>query len=682
MNLTQKLFAVSLGMLMASCTQTTNKQDDNMKENLSIDKSDMDLTIKPGENFYLYSNGNWINNNPVPSDKTQYGSFTVIDDNNQKQLKELVLGVAKTKGEKGTNAQKIADFYNSGMDTVKINKEGIAPILGDLERIDRISNTDELVVVIAQMHTEGYDPVFYFTDTQDSKNSAQEIGIIYQGGLSLPDVDYYLSEDERILNIKSKFKSLVSKMFAFAGADEKTAQNNSEIVLNFETKLAKNSFTRLEERDPFTNYNKVNLEELKALSPVFNWDIYFNTIGLTRTEEINAAQKKFVTGISNLTQEVSLEEWKVYLKWNVINSASGYLSDNFEKASFDFYGGVLSGQQEMKARWKRVLSTTDNALGEALGQLYVEKYFPPQAKERMVKLVENLKIAFANRINNAEWMQDSTKQRAIEKLNAIMVKVGYPDKWKDYTHLEISAESYFGNVKASRQFYFADAISKIGKPYDKSQWGMSPQTVNAYYSPNSNEIVFPAAILQAPFFYMDADDAVNYGGIGVVIGHEMTHGFDDQGRNFDKDGNLNNWWTEVDSKAFDSRKLVVIEQYNQFIELDSLHVDGELTVGENIADLGGLNIALDGFMLTEQGQANQDIEGFNPQQRFFLSYSKLWRQNILTEELTRRLKEDVHSPGDARVNAALFNIDQFYSSFDIQEKDKFFIPKDKRANIW
>lgn len=682
MNLTQKLLTFSLGLVFVSCTQTTTKQVDGMTENLSIDRSDMDLTKTPGEDFYLYSNGNWIKNHPVPNDKTQFGSFTVISDNNKIQLKELVLGVAKTKNKTGSNAQKIADFYNSGMDTVKINTEGIQPILEDLKSIDKISNTDELAIEIGNMHTNGYHPIFYFANTQDSKNSSKEIAIIYQGGLSLPDVDYYLSKEERTLNIKSEFKTLVTKMFAYSGSSEEDAKKSAGIVLDIETQLAQNSFSRLEQRDPFANYNKVDLEGLKAISPNFNWSGYFNAIGLEYTQEINAAQKKFVTGISDLSKDISIEDWKVYLKWNVMNSAAGYLSQDFEQASFDFYGGVLSGQKEKEVRWKSVTSTTDHALGEALGQLYVEKYFPPQAKERMLKLVDNLKISFANRINNAEWMQDSTKQKALDKLNSIMVKVGYPDKWKDYSKLAISTESYFGNVKATRQFDFADGISKIGKAYDKSQWGMSPQTVNAYYSPNSNEIVFPAAILQPPFFYMDADDAVNYGGIGVVIGHEMTHGFDDQGRNFDKDGNLNNWWTEADTKAFETRKQVIVEQYNNYVELDSLHVDGELTIGENIADLGGLNISLDAFLTTEQAKTNDTIAGFNPQQRFFLSYSKLWRQNILNEELTRRLKEDVHSPGDARVNAALFNLDQFYANFKINENDRLFIAEDQRAKVW
>lgn len=676
-----QVFAISGVIAITSCTQSTQKEENQMEQNLAINKVDMDLSVKPGENFYQYSNGGWIKNNPVPNDKTQYGSFTVLYDNNQEQLKSLVIDVSKSDNEKGTNAQKIADFYNSGMDTAKIKADGIKPIETYLQRIDKINNTDDLIGVVGQMHIEGFSPMFIFSDVQDDKNSSNVISIIYQGGISLPDRDYYLSDDEMSENIRVKYVEYISNMFNLIGDGENSKQN-ADKVFNIETKLAENSYTRLELRNPFENYNKLNLSGLKEMSPNVNWELYYKTINLQETTEINAAQKKFVTGLSVLINDISIADWKIYLKWKVINSASSYLTEDFEKESFAFYGGVLSGQKEQRPRWKRVLGTTDGALGEALGQLYVEKYFPAAAKERMVKLVKNLRVAFESRIKNVDWMIDSTKQKAIEKLHAITVKVGYPDKWKDYSDLEITEDNYFGNVIATRKFYFKDGISKIGKPYDKAQWGMSPQTVNAYYSPNSNEIVFPAAILQPPFFYMDADDAVNYGGIGVVIGHEMTHGFDDQGRNYDKDGNLNNWWTDADTKAFDERKQVVIEQFNNYVELDSLHVDGELTIGENLADLGGLSISWDAFMITEQGKTTDTIAGFTPQQRFLLAYSKLWRQNILEEELMRRLKEDVHSPGDARVNLPLFNLDQFYDNFEIAETEKLFIKKEDRARVW
>lgn len=672
-----KMLFISGIIILTSCSETTTK-----KENLAIDKSDMNLSIKPGNNFYQYSNGGWIKNNPVPSDKTQYGSFTVLYDNNQVKLKDLVLEVSKNKTEEGTNAQKIADFFNSGMDTLKIENEGIKPIEADLNAIDNIKNTDDLIKQIGEMHKKGYSPLFSFFNIQDEKNSNNVIAILFQGGLSLPDRDYYLLEDETSKNIRTKYLEYVQHMFEIAGNSKYVSKTFANKIFDIELQLAKNSFTRLELRDPFKNYNKIDLDGLKNLSPKVNWDLYFKTIGLTNTKEINAAQKKFISGLSNVISNVAIDDWKIYLKWEVINTAASYLSSNFEKESFAFYGTVLRGQKQQRPRWKKVLSTTDGALGEALGQLYVQKYFPPEAKDRMLKLVNNLKVAFKNRINNVDWMTDTTKQKAIEKLKAITVKIGYPDKWKDYSKLTINPNNYYENVVATRTFNFEDAISKIGKPYDKTHWGLSPQTVNAYYSPNSNEIVFPAAILQKPFFYMDADDAVNYGGIGVVIGHEITHGFDDQGRNYDKDGNLNNWWTDADAKAFDERKQIVIDQFNNHKELDSLHVDGNLTIGENLADLGGLNISWDAFMTTKQSKSDTKIGGFTAKQRFILSYSKIWRQNILDKELIRRLKLDVHSPGDARVNVPLFNLDQLYENFEISESDKLYRPKEERAKVW
>ena len=675
---------MALAVVSTSCKQTTSNQNTKeMKENKAIDRNDMDLSYKPGENFYLYANGNWIKNHPVPDDKTLYGSFTELFDDNQEKLKNLIDSVSKAKNEAGSNGQKIADMFNSGMDTASIEQAGIEPVKNELAQIDNIASTSDFIKEVASLHKQAVFPLFYFSDIQDEKNSKNVIGVIYQGGLGLPDRDYYFASDDRIKNIQDEYKKYVAKVFELAGENNETATENANKIFDIEKQLAENSFTRLELRNPFNNYNKVDLQGLKQMSPNIDWDLYFNTIGLENTNEINAAQKKFVSALSGIINKVSIDDWKIYLKWKVLNGAAPYLTKEFEQANFNFFGKVLSGQKQMQARWKRVLATVDGALGEALGQLYVEKYFPASSKERMQKLVANLKTAFENRINKLDWMTDTTKQKAVEKLKAITVKVGYPDKWKDYSKLNISKEAgYYNNIKQAREFAFAESINRIGKPYDKARWGMTPQTVNAYYSPNSNEIVFPAAILQPPFFYSDADDAVNYGAIGVVIGHEMTHGFDDQGRNYDKDGNLNNWWTDADSKAFDKKKQVLIEQFNNYTELDSLHVNGELTIGENIADLGGLNISWDAFQTTDQANDTNKIEGFTPGQRFILSYAKVWRQSILPEELMRRLKEDVHSPGDARVNVPLFNVDYFYNNFEIKDTDRLYIAPENRAKIW
>ena len=678
--ITAPLFLAAV--FLTSCNQqSTEQKEKTMEKKISaIDVNDMDLNVKPGVNFFEYSNGGWMKTHPVPSDKSQYGSFIVLYDNNQEQLKSLVNELSQQKNEPNTNAQKIADFYRSGMDTAQREALGIKPLLTDLEKINEIKDVNDFIKTVGVFHSEGISGLFSFSDVQDEKNSKNVISILYQGGIGMPDRDYYISDEKRMTDIKAAYEKYVAKMFQLAEIDKATEK--AKTILNIETKLAENSFTRLELRDPFKNYNKMDLKGLKEISTNIPWDLYFQTIGLDYTDEINVAQVPFITKLSELIKETSIDDWKTYLQWKLINSEGSSLTDEFGKTQFDFYGTVLSGQKEQRPRWKRILSTTDGALGEALGELYVKKYFPPSSKERMLKLVDNLRKSFANRIKNLAWMTDSTKEKALEKLDAITVKIGYPDKWEDYSSLQITADNFYQNIQNVKKFNFKKTIERIGKVHDKTRWGMTPQTVNAYYSPNSNEIVFPAAILQPPFFYENADDAVNYGAIGVVIGHEMTHGFDDQGRNYDKEGNLNNWWTETDAKAFEKTLDNIKNNYSNYVELDSLHVDGELTLGENIADLGGLNISWDAFMTTKQAKKNDTIDGFTAKQRFYLSYSKVWRQNILPEELMKRLKEDVHSPGDARVNIALFNLNEFYNHFNIKENDPLFLAPDKRAIIW
>ena len=660
----------------------TEKKDNKMK-NDAIKKADMDLSVKPGDNFFQYSNGGWIKNNPVPSDKTRYGSFGILYDNNQVKLKSLVDNLSKGNEEKNEDAKKIAAIFKTGMDTVSVNKNSFNPIKKQLSEIDNIKTKEKLMQYVAKMHTHRSLPLFSIGASQDDKNSSMVILHMNQGGISLPDRDYYTENDERTKKIRADYSNLIVKLFSLIGDDEKIAKEKSVKVLEFETSLAKNSLTRLELRDPFTTYNKMSVEELQKLSPAINWKEYFSNIGLNDIKDFNVRTTNFFKELSNLLNKTDLNTLKTYLSWNIIIDAAPYLSSDFEKASFNFYGKSLSGQQQMRPRWKRVLGVTNGALGEAVGKLYVEKYFPKEAKDRMLKLVENLRTAFSVRIKNLDWMSDVTKQKALNKLNGITVKVGYPDKWKDYSKLDIKDNvSYYENIENARKFSFNYNISKVGKPYDKTEWGMTPQTVNAYYSPNSNEIVFPAAILQAPFFDMNADDAVNYGAIGVVIGHEMTHGFDDQGKNYDVEGNLNSWWTSEDSTKFAEKTKVIINQFDNYTELDSFKVNGKLTLGENIADLGGLNISWDAYQMTDEAKANKSINGFTPEQRFYLAYSKVWRQTILDEELMRRLKEDVHSPGDARVNVPLFNLPTFYKAFNITEKDKLFRPVSERAVIW
>jgi len=672
-----------LAFALGACNQSQKKETKNKKMTEAINPANMDTSVKPGNNFYEYVNGGWIKSHPIPPEYSQYGAFTVLYENNQKELKALVSEISKKKNVKqGSIEQKIRDFYNSGMDTNRIEKQGYAPILPELKKIDAITNLKMVQQELAHMHTIGVHPLFYFYAGADEKNSSMEIANLYQGGLGLPDVSYYTKEDAASQKLRKEYADHIAKMFELAGDNSKMANKKAQEVLHLETKLAKTSFTRLEQRSPEKNYNKMSMAQLQKIAHNINWKTYFTNIGLKNPGEINVGQPRFFTGMSKIIQETPVSTWKAYLEWNLLDDAAPYLSKNFVQENFNFYGKTMSGQKKMQPRWKRVMGATSGSLGEALGELYVAKYFPPEAKARMLKLVDNLKLSFAERILKLDWMSDTTKKKAIEKLKAITVKVGYPDKWRDYSKLNVVPDNYFQNLMNASKFAFDFNLNKVGKPVDKSEWGMTPQTVNAYYNPSNNEIVFPAGILQPPFFNKDADDAVNYGAIGVVIGHEMTHGFDDQGRNYDKEGNLNNWWTETDAKAFEKTLDNIKNNYSNYVELDSLHVDGELTLGENIADLGGLNISWDAFMTTEQAKKNDTIDGFTAKQRFYLSYSKVWRQNILPEELMKRLKEDVHSPGDARVNIALFNLNEFYNHFNIKENDPLFLAPDKRAIIW
>ncbi len=683
MNVKYYSFIILLSVLFFECNNNSNNKKESKAMKKAIDPANMDTGVKPGDNFYLYANGNWIKNNPIPPEYSQYGAFTMLYEENQKQLKELVDAVSSDKNaEEGSIAQKIRDFYNSGMDTAAINKLGIKVLEDELETIESIKTKNGIEKQIAAMHKTGNYPLFYFYAGADQKNSSMEIANLHQGGLGLPDVDYYLSDDETAKQIRNAYKKHVYKMFLLSGQNETTARKSAKNVFDIEHSLAKASFTRLELRIPEKNYNKMSVEALSEKSPSFNWKDYFAMLGLENPGDINVSQVPFFKAVSNIYNRFDIESWKDYLKWNLLNNAAPYLSDEFVEEHFDFYGRTMSGQQEMRPRWKRVLGTTSSALGEALGQLYVKKYFPAESKEKMVKLVENLRKAFARRIKRLDWMSSETKEKALEKLNAITVKIGYPDKWKDYSALKITPGSYYRNVRNARIFEFNYNKNKIGKPVDKTEWGMTPQTVNAYYNPSNNEIVFPAGILQPPFFDKNADDAVNYGAIGVVIGHEMTHGFDDQGRKYDKDGNMNEWWTPEDAERFKEKTKKLEVLYDNYTLLDSLHVNGKLTMGENIADLGGLNISYEAYQMALNGKTPEPIDGLTADQRFFLGYAQVWRQNIRDKELAKRLKTDVHSPGEARVNIPPFNLDVFIKAFDIKPQDKLFIPKEKRAYIW
>ena len=649
-------------------------------EEPAINLANLDQTVDPGQDFDAFANNGWKKLNPLPGDRARYGAFDQLAEVAEKQLNELVKETAATKNEKGTVADKTATLFNLGMDSAKLEQQGIAPLKPYLEDIDKIGSMEDVEIAVAKFHGYGFSPLFSFYGSTDAKNSSMVISQLSQSGIGMADRDYYVNDDPRSKDLREKYILYIGKMFKLMGTEEAVSMKDAETIMKLETRLAKASMTRLERRDPHKTYNKTTTKGLIALSPAFNWNRYFVLQGVNDPGEINLNQPDFLREISAMFKEVPVEDWKTYLRWNLINNTASYLSDSFVNTHFEFYGKAMSGTEQMRPRWKRVLGTTSEALSEAIGQLYVAKYFPAEAKERMVKLVENLRISLGDRIKNLEWMGADTKVKAIEKLNAISVKIGYPDKWRDYSKLEILDDSYVANVIRSNQFETAFNYSKINKPVDKSQWFMSPQTVNAYYSPDMNEIVFPAAILQPPFFFLKGDDAVNYGAIGVVIGHEMSHGFDDEGRKFDKVGNLTDWWTEEDSQRFDERTKVLVDQYNSFIVLDSIHADGKLSLGENIADLGGLNISYQAYKLASK--ETKSIDGFTPEQRFYLAYAHVWAQNIRDKEILRRTKEDPHSLGKYRVVGPLKNVPEFHAAFNVKPGQPMYLEEAYRAKIW
>ena len=649
----------------------------------ALDPANMDMTIEPGDDFFRFVNGNWIKNHPIPPEYSSYGAFMVLYEENEEMLKSLVMEVSEDKtAQEGSISQKIRDFYNSGMDTIQIEKLGIGALQSEIDQINSLQSVAELSQYVAVMHLKGLHPFFYFFSAADQSDSDWTIANFWQGGLGLPDVDYYSNESERMQQIRADYKLHLTKMFILKGDDEETAMENAETVLNIESDMAKVSKTRLETRIAEENFHKMSYDELKELAPDFDWDAYFTALGLPYPGDLNVSQTEFMAGVSDLMNKYAVDDWKAYLTWHLLDGSANYLSNDFVEQNFNFFGKTLSGREVLRDRWKRVLGTTSGGLGEGIGQIYVERYFPAESKERMVILVENLRLAFAERIKKLDWMSETTKVEALAKLDAITVKIGYPDKWKDYSSLSIVPDNYLMNVQNADLFESKRNIAKIGKKVDKTEWGMTPQTVNAYYNPTNNEIVFPAGILQPPFFNKDADDAINYGAIGVVIGHEMTHGFDDQGRKYDKEGNMNDWWTEEDAERFKVKTDVLAKQYDNYTMLDSLHIDGNLTMGENIADLGGLSISFDALQMALNGTQPNPIDGYTSDQRFFMGYAQVWRQNIRDKALLRQLKEDVHSPGEGRVNVPPFNMDVFLAAFKISPDDKLYLAEEERAYIW
>ena len=647
-----------------------------------IDLTNLDTTAVQGADFYQYACGGWMKKHPLTNEYSRFGSFDMLAENNREQLKGLIVEIAAGQNAQGTIGQKIGDIYNLAMDSVKLNADGVTPIQADLEKIASVKDKSEIVPLMAELAHSGVFPYFSFYVGADIMDSKSNLFQLYQGGISLGEREYYLDNDDVTTNIRNKYKEHIVKMFQLAGFDEAAAKKKMEAVMDIETRIAKASFSAVEQRNPAANYHKMSLDELKKEIPGIDWDAFLNGIGVKGVTELSVSQVDPIKEVEKIINSLPVENQIAYMQWSLIDRAAGYLSDDLVAQNFDFYGKTLSGKQPNQPRWKRAVSTVNGVLGEAVGQMYVEKYFPAAAKERMVQLVKNLQTALGERIRNLEWMGDSTKIKAIEKLNSFYVKVGYPDKWRDYTGLNIEKDSYWANVKRATEFELDYMLSKAGKPVDRDEWGMTPQTVNAYYNPTTNEICFPAGILQYPFFDMNADDAFNYGAIGVVIGHEMTHGFDDQGRQFDKDGNLKDWWTAEDAKRFEERAQVMVNFFDSIQVLPGLNANGSLTLGENIADHGGLQVSFQAFKNATKDAPLPVEDGFTPEQRFFLSYAGVWAGNIRDEQIRLQTKSDPHSLGRWRVNGALPQIGAWYDAFGIKEGDPMYLAPEKRVSIW
>ncbi len=653
-----------------------------------IDKSNLDTTANPADNFYQYACGGWMEKNPLTDEYSRYGSFDKLAEDNREQLKSLIEEIAANKHEANSIPDKIATLYNMGMDSTTLNNQGAQPIEGMLKNIAALATTDDLQKEMTNLHINGINPFFGLFAEADYSDSKMTIAWLWQTGIAMGDRDYYLKDDDHNKELRAKYTEMIANMFTLSGYDKmanKSAEELAQMVMYVETRLAKASYDKEALRDPYKTFHKMTVEETDALAKDMKFAEYFKAIGLPEMKSLNVGQPEYITEANEILKG-DVEKVKAYFAWNVINTAAGYLSDDFVKESFKFYGTALSGKEEMRPRWKRVTGTVDGALGEAVGQMYVEKYFPKEAKDRMITLVDNLKTAFGERIQAAVWMNDTTKQKALEKLGTILVKVGYPDKWRDYSGLEIKNDSYFANILRSNQFDIAYMINKIDKPTDKTEWLMTPQTVNAYYNPTTNEICFPAGILQPPFFDMNADDAVNYGAIGVVIGHEMTHGFDDQGRQYDKDGNLKDWWTAGDAENFTNNAQVLVDWFNAIKVSDNpeTYANGKFTLGENIADNGGLQISYQAMQnAIAKGQVNGEaMDGFSAAQRFFIAYAGVWAGNIREQEILRLTAIDPHSLGRLRVNATLPHIAAFIEAFDVKEGDSMYLAPEKQVVLW
>ncbi len=660
-------------LLAVSCTDQV--------ELSGVDKSNFDTSVRPQDDFYQYVNGTWLEETEMPADKSAYGSFHILYDENQLRLRAIIEDAANQENKaSGSDVQKVGDFYASFMDSAKIEELGLQPLEEELTLIENIETWDALAELFAHHRIIGVQRPFTYWVGQDDKNSEEYILFFNQSGLGLPDRDYYFTKGEKFEDIRTKYVEYLTKILELA--KDENAVEIANTVMEMEKALADNHWTRVENRDSEKTYNKFAVNKLSRLSPDFNWQLFFDKAGIAKAENVIVRQPSYLVAFSNVLSKYSIDDWKNYSKAKLISGFAAELSQDFVDANFDFYGKTLRGTEVNRPRWKRAVSAVNGSLGEILGKVYVEKYFKPEAKERMVKLVDNLILSMEDRINKVDWMSEGTKVEALAKLKKFNAKIGYPNKWKDYSKLVVKPDELVLNTMRSAEIEYRRDMNKLGKPIDREEWGMTPQTVNAYYNPSMNEIVFPAAILQPPFFNLKADDAVNYGGIGAVIGHEITHGFDDQGRKYDGNGNMREWWTEEDADKFDERAQVVVDQYNEFVPIDTLHINGELTLGENIADIGGLTVSYNAYQLSLNGEEPAVLNGFTGNQRVFLGWAQVWRMIARDEYLRNQVLTDPHSYGKYRVIGVMNNLPEFYAAFDVKEGDGHYLPEDERVKIW
>lgn len=665
-------------LLLAFCMPSFSAKED-LKSGIEI--SNLDLNVRPQDNFYRYVNGTWLEKTEIPSDKSSYGSFTELRDKARQDVLAIIEDLSEKEDlEEGSDEQKVRDLFRSYLDTDRVNSLGIEPIRDNLEKIDSINSTKLLPEYLVELQKKGVSSLFNFWIDADSKIPTKYSVYFTQSGLGLPERSYYLDQSEKSKDIREAYLKHIEKMFSLA--DFETPAKDAAIVMRLETEIAKIHWTNVQRRDRDKTYNKLSTQQLIDLNPNFNWELYLKAAGINSEDEFIMRELSYFSDLSSLLDGTDLENWKIYLKWKLLNSSASLLSKELDEQNFEFYGKKLNGTPQQEDRWKRGVNSVNQILGESVGKIYVSRHFRPEAKARMMELVENLREAYKQAIFDLDWMGHETKKQALKKLAKFTPKIGYPDKWRDYSELDVDPKDLVGNFRRASEFYYQRGVDKLGKPIDRTEWHMNPQTVNAYYNPTMNEIVFPAAILQPPFFNMEADDAVNYGSIGGVIGHEMGHGFDDQGSKSDGDGVLRNWWTEKDLEEFKSRTNQLVEQYSSYEPLEGEFINGELTLGENIGDLGGLTIAHRAYQLSLKENISKRIDGFSGEQRFFMGWAQVWAYKFRDEALRNRLLTDPHSPAPYRCNGVLSNMPEFYEAYGLEEKDEMYLEKNKRVKIW